>query len=424
MKKYKYFITNESSHYCFYIADNYLYMEFLKNNNKERINILKNVLDFSVDIDDLGVIHIICINLLGQLIHIFNENNTWKENIVINFDVKVYKIKSIKLYIINNFLNVFLLISDKIQKNIWNLMYYAVSRNNIKSFKVAQVNGCYKTDVDSNGNIHLVYKSIYDNNCQFYYRMLNIKYNIWSIPERISDIDTNVIDIRILCDTNDCLHVVWSYVKNNIIRSSYINKKNLASNWETSGTFNEIIGQHEYQFLFQVDNTIKLVWKQNDKFYCTFTEIGEIYWSDISELDFKFECDLTLSVYIGNGYREKISKSFQKINLERAVSLDDLISIKDSLLEYTNQIKKGFQNTSIVQDLFCDNKKILERKILEIYEELETIKEREKNLIDSYIMLNEKIEMLLENKKQTKNRLGKVKKIIDNSLEFILRIFS
>ncbi|MEJ8552906.1 hypothetical protein [Tepidibacter sp. Z1-5] len=472
-KKNKYLVNISLNKYIFYLESNVLYVEIIKDNNKNNKKVLgDNIKDFSVALDNLGVIHIVCIDFWGKLIHFINKKNSFKKEVVANLNVNLNEFKNMKLYVNKDILNILVLVSNKVESKIWNLIHYSIKENRLKSYKICESNDKYvsfKTDSDKKGNIHLLYRLNDNDKNQIFYRMFNCEYNRWSIRERLSFRNVDAADMSILCDTNNFLDIIFSSKQKQDISFSYYRKKineNLISNWEKLKMPQKIKGYFNNQFLIQLDDCIKLFWKENNKFYFTSTKIGESSWSDINLIQIKEEDNLNPIVYIGTEYNnysilkmplgysinkyknyligvdeiiyEKTKKyinannyvkPYKKINLESAVSLEE-ISIKSSLQNYSEDIKNYFERKSeiseLLQDNFKENKREVKDEMLDLHYEIKSLREKERlalkvfsEIKDTYNDLNKKINDLLddgniETNVNKKSKLKVFEKIINH----------
>ncbi|WFD11395.1 hypothetical protein [Tepidibacter hydrothermalis] len=447
-KKDEYILSFQETLYFFYLENNILYFKKNKEEKEMEINeIAKDVRDFSAYMDNLGIIHIIIINFLGNLVHMRYEDNIWKENVVKDFDTKTYEFKKLKLYVYKDKVNILSLVRNKFENTEYKLMHYILYKDNIKCYKLINVlnDSCfksYKTDIDRIGNIHLIYKTT-DNKYNLFYRKFNLESNHWSLPERLTYKKENIENVFILCDTYDIINIIFFTKKNNGIKINYLYKKieaNINSNWKKAKSFQNIIGNYNNSTLIQIDKQIKLLWKQNNKFYFTYTKIGKGELSDIKSIDIKIDYDLIRSVYIGGSYKnlknvkipyiyrypsdyiiligiDKIIKNsysskvlFDKnlknsgvaVTLEDIIELEQNVNIKYSLLEYINQIKHNFEKSDIALDLLPKKelKENINSKIKMLDNEIIYLKSKEENLITSLLEMKNNYLNLIENFKQ------------------------
>ncbi|MCT4508384.1 MAG: hypothetical protein N4A48_06415 [Tepidibacter sp.] len=463
-QKNKYLININQNKYIFYLDSNVLYVEIIKSDNKNNRKVLvDNIKDFSVAFDSLGVIHIVCIDFWGKLIHFINKKNSFKKEVVANLNTKLNEFEDMKLYVNKDILNI--LISNRVENKMYNLIHYSIRKNILKSYKICESNDKYisfKTECDKKGNIHLIYSLNNNDKNNIFYRMLNFEYNRWSIRERLSPRNIDVTHMSILYDTNDFINIIFSSKQKQDIRFSYYRKKineHLISNWEELKISQEAKGYFSDQFLIQLDDYIKLFWKENNKFYFTSTKIGESSWSDVDLIQIKKEHNLNSIVYIGDEYnnysilkmpfgysvdkyknyligvdeiiyeKTKINKNnyvkpYENINLESAASLEE-ISIKTSLKSYSEDIKVYFERKTEISELLEENKKEIKDEILDLHYEIKNLREKEMRMLkgfseirDSYSDLNKKINDLLDSSDievnfNKKNKPKIFEKIID-----------
>ncbi len=444
-KEYEYIVSSHEKLYSFSLSNKKLYMKFLENGKEiDRNVIAKNIKNFSVNIDNIGMIHIVVLNELGMLIHMKREEDIWTEAIIKRFDPKAYEFKNLKIYLYNQMIHILLLLNNT-------LIHYLTNKNNFKSYKlITTAENYYKTDIDNRGNIHLLYRPV-DNKYTIFYRIFHLEYDRWSFPERVTYRKEDIKDMCILCDTFGFVHVVYFSILCNTIKINYLFKKNKhfrSDNWEEDKGFKNIIGDFSIPNLIQLDDHIKLLWKQNNKFYFIITKIGKLLSETIKSIDVQWDCDLIPITYIGNMYRsykqvkipliythlyqkniligvdeskkfhdeeelvtkEQSEKSYKEGILEEAITIDDVEHIKHNLLEYVNHIKHHFEKNNILSDVLYDHHKtenfnknrLIEKEILKLHKEIELLKSREENRVNffrdmkqEYMNLHKKFEAIL-----------------------------
>lgn len=155
-------INKNSNPFYVYTDKNALY---IKSINSHTEKLYSNVITYCANVDSNNKIHLCCIDSSGKLVHITNNNNHWKKNIISKISNNVKNIKNMKLYIVNNFLNIFVVEENLLCEDLYRISHYNVSQKNYKLSRY-QINNVirnnssmYKLTLDSLSNFILQYKS-------------------------------------------------------------------------------------------------------------------------------------------------------------------------------------------------------------------------------------------------------------------------
>lgn len=156
--------TNNKNRSPFYIYTdkNCLY---IKNINSSTEKLYNNVFKYSANVDSNNRIHICCIDTSGKLIHITSNNNHWKKKVVHKIFNNIKNIKNMRLYIVNNYLNIFVVEENPLAEGLHRVSHINFSPKNYKVSKY-QINNIlkdnssiYKLTTDSLSNFVFQYKS-------------------------------------------------------------------------------------------------------------------------------------------------------------------------------------------------------------------------------------------------------------------------
>ncbi|WP_432665356.1 hypothetical protein R9X47_03645 [Wukongibacter baidiensis] len=312
MRKNEYLVRHNSMFYYFYLVNSILYLEILEQGKKKvRKKFYANIRDFSICVDSSDIIHIICLDTSNKLIHFFYKDRKWRKRFITNLVLQPSKLRDLKVYFSKNSLNIIFLKLENPKSDTWKILHLSISKNSWKSYEIGDMYFDkylypYKADMDTNGNIHLIYRSLRDGKSVLYYRMFNTYHSKWSLAAKLSSKAYDTINMNILCDTNDFIHVVWSYLYNKNIEVNYLKKKvtsTLASGWKKSKTFPAKISNFTNPVLMQCNSHIKLLWKQNDQFYYTEAKSHKDSWSSVKNIRNVVPCPLKPISYLGRSYK-------------------------------------------------------------------------------------------------------------------------
>lgn len=298
--------------YYFYTLDKTVYVKIIKNNKAySNIKISENTIDYCVDIDDFGVFHLVSISLSGDLKYCIYRDNKWDCRYLTKYDAKSYQFKNLKLFISNNSIHILIAISNILNSELWTLKHHYWNNKSWINKKVCDISTekydiPFHADIDSNNNIHIVFKSLHDKKYQIYYCRYNTLFHSWSVPIIISNISQNNSHPFILCDNANGAHISWSgFYKNNLkILYIYNDKINSSKNcWgEIQGLSNEGANS-THPFIFKINNSIKVLWKQNNNYFTKIKNIFDNTWSNTTELKFEYHNELSPISVIGNNYK-------------------------------------------------------------------------------------------------------------------------
>lgn len=137
---------------------------YIKNINSHTEKLYNNVVNYSANIDSNNNIHICCIDNSGKLIHLTNSNHHWKKKIICKVFNNIRNIKNMRLYIISNFLNIFIVEENPVAEDIYRVTHFNFSNKNYKlsKFQINNVlksnSSIYKLTTDNLSNFILQYK--------------------------------------------------------------------------------------------------------------------------------------------------------------------------------------------------------------------------------------------------------------------------
>ncbi|OPJ56513.1 hypothetical protein [Alkalithermobacter paradoxus] len=440
----KYIINKDSNIYSFFIKDNILYMEIIKEHKLIDTKIIvENIKCFCVE--DYGeCINIVYVDLLGNLVYLRYSDVDIKKDNLLMLDIENNRFKNIKFIISDKNLNIFILTSKMELGSRYSLIHYLISNNTLEKYKLGEVvddeYDVYAIDVDSESNIHLIYRSFDSDKVQLYYRMFKKSYKRWLIPDKISDRNSDTRHMNLIIDTNDYIHIFWSSIKGKRMNSNYIFKKvdrNSLSNWQTSDSFKPIMGEFEDPILIQLNDDIKLFWKQSNKSYCIKAKVGEYMWDNIKTSNYSINYDLEHSIYTEKKCNNIDAKCFTPVANEIAetamlnMKMEELNTLEEfnislnkqnlcfdfesMIIEHSRDINPYIRASNIISDILSKeevlSKEDFDYEIKRINKELRSLEyEFEQDINDlrkNYFKLSEKIELLsVQNRKRHEKSQG------------------
>jgi len=162
------------------------YYIYIRNINEETSKIADNIKFYSVAIDDKKDIHICCVNSEGNLLHIYNIKNNWRRKLLFRYKNSIENIKDIKLHLIDDTLNIFLLENSSLSSTLFHVTH--INKNiNKKKLSINEINNViyenntfYKIDIDEDNNIRFEYNCLDNRRSRRKLKLFNNKSKTWS----------------------------------------------------------------------------------------------------------------------------------------------------------------------------------------------------------------------------------------------------
>ncbi len=138
---------------------------YIKNINEQAEKLASNIYAYSANIDDNNHIHICGLDTKGKLTHFSNDNGYWKKKIIHKLFNNIKNIKDMRLYIVNNIFNIFIVEKYPISENLYKISHFNFTSNNYKVYRYTINNiykdneYIYKLNIDELSNIIFEYKS-------------------------------------------------------------------------------------------------------------------------------------------------------------------------------------------------------------------------------------------------------------------------
>lgn len=152
----------------------YVYEEnnslFIKNINEKIDKIANNIILYCANFDDNNLIHICSIDTKGRLIHFMYKDGKIRRRYLCKVCNNTNNLKNMRLFIIKNNLNVFLVEKSTIKGSCYRLYHYNFSPSNYNLHKyhinniVKNDEYIYKLDIDDMSNMIFTYDTVENNN--------------------------------------------------------------------------------------------------------------------------------------------------------------------------------------------------------------------------------------------------------------------
>ncbi|QZY57023.1 hypothetical protein [Crassaminicella profunda] len=413
--------------YYFYVINKKIYMKtFHDNKIYETIKIAENIVDYSVTIDDFGNFHLISICSSGELKYSIYKDNKWDFRLLTQYDSKYYQFKNLKIFIVHEHIHILIAVSNILDSKLWILKHYYWNTQSWINKKVCTIitekyDIPFHVDIDSNHNIHIVFKSLSNKKYQIYYCRYQATYNSWSIPTRISDPAYNHFHPFVFCDNIKGTHIVWSryYHKNMEIfylclsklntSKSYLEQVQKLSNEKTNCT---------HPYILQVGNYIKVLWKQNNEYFFKTSNIFDNIWNPSTKVQFDPKYKLYTFSVIGNHYKSlvdvkirntygmHINNNFFIIGIDHSDTIDkqttnplctcnplysndkeniDTVHLYNQinlLIDMVQDIQKKYENIDQVLNNLNDHQKLVEMKVDKLIKYDEILATADHNLFE------------------------------------------
>ncbi|WP_455539423.1 hypothetical protein [Terrisporobacter sp.] len=151
----------------------YVYEEnnclFIKNINEKIDKIANNIVSYCANFDDNNFIHICSIDTNGRLIHFMYKNGKIRRRNLCKVCHNIFNLKNMRLFIIQNYLNIFLVEESSIDENCYRVSHFNFTFSNYNIQKhyfnntVKTDDFIYKLNIDDMNNMIFTYNSISNN---------------------------------------------------------------------------------------------------------------------------------------------------------------------------------------------------------------------------------------------------------------------
>lgn len=243
----------------------------------------ESILLYSATIDTNDNIYILVLSKSGDLNLYINKNNTWVKNTIAKFDLVANSYKQLEIKIVNEKINIFYSFFNTSFSNIWMIQHLTFKkvieeRHTIVRYAANNICGPFIIDMDSNGNIHM----IYNNNSQVYYTLYNPFTKKWNTPlKQLTKQGSINISPYVFVDTKDNLHCLWvNKVKEqnlvNYMRMPIKGKDSFI--WRTI-KFSFFVRTEIMPIIFQEKDILKLIYYDNNTIHFLYSVDSGTTWA-------------------------------------------------------------------------------------------------------------------------------------------------
>jgi hypothetical protein len=456
----KQYLADEKKLNHYFLINKCLYEENSFDVIKNKKVIIKDIIAFSLDIDKSGLINIVCIDDNQRLLFLTKNKKQWDKKIITKIQ-SFYEVKSMRFYSnLNNenIRSIFLLVNDTRNENAYSIFSYSIKNTNCDITKVIDFhydnyNPIFKSDIDNSGNLHIIFKTKENDKYKLYYRLYNVKYNKWGLPEKITESTSDLFNTLILCDTTNNINIAWSALLDKSIRIHFIKGKidlYKKMKWKAFKTLPSNITNLTNPVLIQSGKNIQFGWKQNSCYNFTETNLEKDDWKKVSSIKLDLNSPLIPITIIRNDHKNmstfkapytylylsdnnkkilgidklediqaEINKTFKSTNTNN-INHDTQDTSNAKSLKYLNDIGLNIEKSSIVNDICSmvhstqesDDLNVFIEKLNKLHKEMENVKNKELTLLNS----------ILEIRKSNNKLYKKMEEIINDYHESSLTI--
>lgn len=165
----------------------YIYEEnnslFIKNINEKIEKVANNIVSYCSNFDENNFIHICSINTKGKLIHFIYKDGRIRRRTLCKVCNNIHNLKNMRLFIIQNNLNIFLAEKSSIKDNYYRVSHYNFSPSNyhIHKYHINNViendNYIYRLNIDDMSNMIFTYDTVDNSESEFNTKTLIFNYS-------------------------------------------------------------------------------------------------------------------------------------------------------------------------------------------------------------------------------------------------------
>lgn len=221
---------------------------------KDKVLVDEGVLIYAFDIDNQGNIHLIYLLQGGELVYKLLKDDVWSKSLISKFDTRSNYYGQIEILLIDGKPNIFYCFANYISSNIFTLHHVVFSNETPEMSSVARYiskmdKRSFVVQNDSNGYIHLLYRTIVGNLSSIFYTHYNPYSKKW-LAKGIKISSDNSLNEKpyIFVDSQSNLHGIWWEYNSNGYLLKY---SRMSTTGKNKFKWNDItISKSIYQTLF------------------------------------------------------------------------------------------------------------------------------------------------------------------------------
>ncbi|WMM23275.1 hypothetical protein RBU61_09935 [Tissierella sp. MB52-C2] len=393
--------------------------------NKLQSNFLfdKNILKYSTLIDENDFIHLVALLNTGELNYYKYINDEWVKDNIAKFDLKSNLYNQIKILIIKDNLHIIYNYSNIINSNIWTIQHVVLNdkngeKHNAIRYISKRVADPFFVDVDSSGNIHVVYKTYINNDSQIYHGFYNPFTRTWSsVSKHISSSDFNNIFPFLFIDSQNNLHILWIEESINKLNLKYLRMKGSGKEkyiWKEISLPHISLSKNQ-PIIFEENNKLKLIYFSNDSMILSSSKDYGDSW--VREEIMPLPQNISIAKVNSNILPSENQIKYGYLNiLDKPIFYFLELYSKSSILTYD---KATSESESINEDtnIEVDEKKsheLVDINPISFHDLMEVDKKLEKIIENQYILTK-----ILDNQLNIENNLSNIQINIENKLDDI-----
>jgi hypothetical protein len=266
--------------------------------------------DFSVTIDHMDHLHMICRSDKGELLYLLYNGTSWSRQVLALYEPVRYAIRYPVVIPLKNKIHILFAIGNAFNTGYWALQHYYWDETSWHSTEISKFTAGYRLSpfyVDlSEKHIHLVYRGLAGSKYQIFYCRYHLEHDIWSTPENVihSAFDCNMPSIFIL---DNLLHLTWTSLSKSNLAVKYMNRpvRNAGKlDWSQEIQLNGPGSNAAFPRLIWVEERLWCIWYQTDTLYGSSSEDQGASWSTPVKLPNRFGTDFHYIHYSTNHPRE------------------------------------------------------------------------------------------------------------------------
>ncbi len=240
----------------------------------------KNIIKYTVIIDENNVLHLIALIGTGELNYYKYIDQQWSKGTIAKFDLKSNIYNQIEILMINDKLHIIYNYSHLINSNIWTIQHVIYDkekkeRHNAVRYISKRIPDPFMIDVDNQGTIHLLYRTYLNNNSQIYHVFYSPYTKSWSsLSKQLSSDNINNVFPFLFIDSKDNLHGLWIEELVNNIGIKYLK---MSSSGKEKYIWKEvqlpyISSQMSPPIIFEENKELKLLYLTNDSIQSLYSQ--------------------------------------------------------------------------------------------------------------------------------------------------------